>query len=80
MPECFACYQEITEPKDQDALEITSTNDMDSGRLFDAFGYTPSIQFSLNHSHIHFRCASEHADLLRTEAPEPVARMASGTT
>ena len=45
-------------------LEIIGTNRMDSGPLFDAFGYTPRIQPSLNHSYIHFRCASEHSDLL----------------
>ena len=64
MPECFACYQEITDPKDQDVLEIIGNDPMDSGWLLKAFNYTPSIQFGLNHSYIHFRCASEHADLL----------------
>ena len=66
MPKCFACHQEITYPKDHDVLEITGTNSMDSRPLFDAFGYTqsPSLQFGRNHSYIHFRCASEHSDLL----------------
>ena len=64
MPECFACHQEIADPNDHDVLEIIGTGDMDSGRLLNAFGYTPSIQFGLNYSYIHFRCASEHADLL----------------
>ena len=64
MPECFACHQEITDPKDHDVLEIIGTDDMDSGRLLNAFNYTPSIQLGLNRSYIHFRCASEHADLL----------------
>ena len=64
MTECFACHQEITDLKGQDTLEIIGTNQMDSGPFFNAFGYTPRIQSSLNHSYIHFRCASEHSDLL----------------
>ena len=64
MTECFACHQEIKDPKDHDALEIIGTDDMDSGRLLNAFGHTPSIQFNQSHSYIHFRCASEHADLM----------------
>ena len=64
MPECFACHQEITDPKDQDALEITSINAFDYNQFLNAFDHSPSIQFGQNHSYIHFRCASEHADLL----------------
>ena len=64
MTECFACHQEITDPNGQDILEIIGTNHMDSGPFFSAFRYTPRIQPSLNHSYIHFRCASEHSDLL----------------
>ena len=64
MPECFACHQEIPDPKDHDVLEITGTNDMDSDQLFHAFGYTPRIKSVLNRSYIHFRCAAEHSDLL----------------
>ena len=58
MPECFACHQEIPDPKDHDVLEITGTNDMDSDQLFHAFGYTPRIKSVLNRSYIHFRCVS----------------------
>ena len=64
MPECFACHQEIPDPKDHDVPEIVGTNDMNSGRFLNAFGHTPRIQFRLNYSYIHFRCASEHSDLL----------------
>ena len=60
----FCLPQEIRDPKDHDILEIIGTNHMDSGPFFGAFGYTPRIQTSLNHSYIHFRCASEHSDLL----------------
>ena len=66
MPECFACHDYITDPKDQDVLEIIGNDPMDSGRLLKAFNYTPSIQFGLNRSYIHIRCASEHADHLGT--------------
>ena len=64
MPQCFACNHEITDPKDHDVLEIIGNDPMDSGRLLKAFNYTPSIQLGLNFNYIHFRCVSEHADLL----------------
>ena len=64
MPECFACHQEITDPKDHDILEIITTDPMDSGRLLKVFNYTPRVQLGLNRNYIHFHCASEHADLL----------------
>ena len=64
MPECFACHQEITDPKDQDVLEIIGNDPMDSGRLLKAFNYTPSNRPGLNSNYIHIRCASKHADLL----------------
>ena len=62
MPECFACHGEITDPKGQDVLEIFGIDNNDSRRLLNAFNYIPSIQYRPNY--IHFRCASEHADLL----------------
>ena len=62
MPECFACGQEITDPKDQHVLEIIGIDNNDSRPLLKAFNYTPSIQYRPNY--IHFRCASEHANLL----------------
>ena len=64
MPECLACQQEITDPKDQDVLEIIGINNNDSHQLLVACNYTPSNTPGLNYNYIHFRCASEHANLL----------------